>query len=468
MANAATSSEGRPASWKWIICGLLLCATMLNYMDRQTLSLTITEISAELGLNNEQYGWLETSFGMAFAVGAVVFGLLVDRVGVRWLYPLVFVGWSAAGIATAFAAVIGKSLAGFVWDAPDSAQEAYVGLFACRTMLGLFEAGHWPCALVTTQRLLSRADRSFGNSLLQSGASVGAILTPIVVQMMVSDAAGSWRGPYMVIGAIGMLWIVPWLLLVRSTDLQVGIFEEAIADSATTSREATSRDESSEGSRGPNPYRPPANNHASESNGSIVPRFVALVVTVIAINMTWQYFRVWMPKFLREFHGYDRTDVNWFTSAYYISTDIGCLAVGAAVKWMTGRGTEVHRARMITFFFCALLTSLGLIAAILPRSPFLLGILLAIGFGALGVFPNYYAFTQELSLKRQGMISGALGAITWVVTSIMQTLVGRNIDQTKSYALGIGFVGFGPVLGWLALATLWNRSKSDRTRDPSP
>lgn len=446
---------------------MLLCATMLNYMDRQTLSLTITEISKELGLNNEQYGWLETSFGMAFATGAVVFGLLVDRVGVRWLYPFVFIGWSAAGIATAFAATIGKSLAGMVWDAPDSAQEAYTGLFVCRTVLGLFEAGHWPCALVTTQRMLSRADRAFGNSLLQSGASVGAILTPIVVQMMVTDEVGSWRAPYMVIGVIGMFWVVPWLLLVRSTDLQVASTAGQNVDTSQTNRDTVVRGPSSS-ARATGDEANRADPATSESNGNIVPRFIALVVTVIAINMTWQYFRVWMPKFLREFHEYDRTDVNWFTSAYYISTDIGCLAVGAAVKWMSGRGIGVHRSRMITFFCCALLTSLGLVAAMLPRSPLLLGVLLAIGFGALGVFPNYYAFTQELSLRRQGMISGALGAITWVVTSIMQTLVGRNVDQTKSYSLGISLVGFGPILGWLALATLWNRPAKKPAEAPGP
>ena len=163
-----TAASGRRSTiWKWTICGLLLLATMLNYMDRQTLSLTITEISAELGLNNEQYGNLETGFGFAFAGGAICFGLLVDRFSVRWLYPLVFAGWSLAGIAAAYAELVGGWLTPILSamspsmrasaEANPASMDAYLGLMACRVVLGFFEAGHWPCALVTTQNGCYRA-----------------------------------------------------------------------------------------------------------------------------------------------------------------------------------------------------------------------------------------------------------------------------------------------------------------------
>ena len=140
----STSGGARSPQWKWYICGILLLATMLNYMDRQTLANTITDISKELGLNNEQYGQLEFGFGMAFAAGGILVGFLVDRLSVRWMYPLVLIGWSSAGIATAYADQIGHWLqsAGFGGGAPPG----YVGLMACRITLGLFEAGQWPCA----------------------------------------------------------------------------------------------------------------------------------------------------------------------------------------------------------------------------------------------------------------------------------------------------------------------------------
>ncbi len=137
-------SPTRSPNWKWYVCGVLLLATMLNYMDRQTLANTITDISKELGLNNKQYGQLEFGFGMAFATGGILVGFLVDKISVRLMYPLVLIGWSSAGIATAYAQQIGELLlqAGI----GDSAAPGYTGLLVCRIALGLFEAGQWPCA----------------------------------------------------------------------------------------------------------------------------------------------------------------------------------------------------------------------------------------------------------------------------------------------------------------------------------
>ena len=133
---------------------------------------------------------------------AIVTGFVADRISPRWCYPIVLLGWSGVGFAT-----------GWVTN--------YWELLACRLLLGFFEAGHWPCALVTSQRLLSRSDRPLGNSILQSGASLGALATPIVVLLLVSDAPESWRLPFRVIGGIGIFWVVGWLAVIRSKDLEV-------------------------------------------------------------------------------------------------------------------------------------------------------------------------------------------------------------------------------------------------------
>lgn len=453
-------NQTRPDSWKWYVCGLLLMATMLNYMDRQTLSLTITDISRELHLNNEQYGNLETGFGLAFAAGGLFAGLLVDRLSVRWLYPLMFIGWSLAGVATAYAHPIGVACAPWLErlfglgpppeldSAALASRQAYLGLMVCRSTLGFFEAGHWPCALVTVQRLLRPSDRPFGNSLLQSGASIGAILTPLVVQLLVSDQPGSWRSPFLIIGLTGMLWVVPWLLLIRGSDLRP---QEANEPDAGSEKSRSSADA---------PAVRPADGAAQ-----FWPRFAALVVTVVMINLTWQYFRVWLPKFLREYHEYDRMTVNFFTSAFYISTDVGCIAAGFAVKYLAARQWSVHRARMTTFLCCGLLTATSMVAAILPGGSALFVVLLVIGMGSLGLFPNYYAFTQELSTRRLGALTGVLGAVAWVISSLMQKYVGRNIDETQSYAAGIFVVGLAPLVAWLALALLWSLRSPKRVSD---
>jgi ACS family hexuronate transporter-like MFS transporter len=453
---------------KWLVCGMLLLALVLNYMDRQTLSLTITAIEKEIHLTNTQYGRLEKGFGYAFAFGALFFGVLVDRVSVRWLYPAVLLGWSVAGLATGYADRLGEGLAPLVigWidlrrlsfgsaepltgTPPDpSSLRAYLGFLVCRVALGFFEAGQWPCALVTTQRLLSRADRSLGNSILQSGASIGAILTPIVVGLFApplsgdgpasgtavaaldESTAGWWRSPFVVIGAMGILWIPPWLWMSWGIDL-----------------------------RRPPPSTASEPANAAEGDGEwllLARRYAALLVVVIVLNMVWQYFRVWLPKMLEQYHGYSPREVRWFIVAYYVATDLGCLSSGALARLLATRGMRVHASRLTAFSICALLTSMSTLASMLPKGPLLLGILLLVGFGALGLFPNYYSFAQELTERHQGKVTGSLGFITWVVSAEMQEIVGRAIDRTQSYAEGVFWIGLTPLLGLAALLLLWGR-----------
>jgi len=167
-------------------------------------------ISREFHLNQEQYGNLEMAFGWAFAVGSILFGVIADRISARWLYPSVLILWSLMGFAT-----------GLV--------QTYTGLLFCRTMLGLFEAGHWPCGLKTTQRLLAPKDRTMGNSVLQSGPSIGAIITPLLMSTLLSSEPGSWRFSFQVIGGVGIAWVVVWLVLLRDTDFAADASEPARA-----------------------------------------------------------------------------------------------------------------------------------------------------------------------------------------------------------------------------------------------
>ena len=133
-----------------------------------------TRVTKEFHLSQEQYGDMELAFGWAFAVGSLIFGFLADRFRVYWLYPVVLSGWSLMGIASA-------------------QTEGYWPLLTCRVLLGFFEAGHWPCALKTTFALLEPKDRTMGNSVLQSGASIGAVVTPPLMLWLMTDELSSWR-----------------------------------------------------------------------------------------------------------------------------------------------------------------------------------------------------------------------------------------------------------------------------------
>src|SRR5581483_10945681 len=177
-------------SWKWWVCGVLLLATFLNYMDRQALAVTLPELKRDYNLQEKRIGLIEGCFGFAFAAGSVLFGFLADRLGPRRLYPLVLTGWSLAGIATGFAGHAGLTR----WlESPgdDPGAGTFRWLLFWRTVLGLCEAGHWPCALITARQILSTKDRPLGNGILQSGAASASILIPLYAEF-VDVLGGTW------------------------------------------------------------------------------------------------------------------------------------------------------------------------------------------------------------------------------------------------------------------------------------
>jgi ACS family hexuronate transporter-like MFS transporter len=451
-------------TWKWWVCGLLLLATMLNYMDRLTLNLTGKQIMAEFGLNKRDYGQLESAFAFAFALGAIVFGWLADRWPVRWLYPAAVLAWSAAGFGTGLATT-------------------FVHLLICRALLGLFEAGNWPCALRTTQHILPPSERTMGNSLLQSGAAFGAILTPLIV-IGFSQFTPSWRPAFLAIGILGATWAFVWLptvgrgdlqiarspggptlisvlgwlvlLLVIDTAVHLGAFPGApswlplaekfavtalgIAGVFLWLRHATRDDR-----------------HLPRRNFFL--RFWALVALVIAINTTWHFLRAWLPLFLQDPpHNYTKEEAGWFTLAYYVAADVGSLSSGLLVLYLARSGMTVFGSRVSVFSVCALLALLALAVTSLPSGPLLLGVLLVIGFASLALFPIYYSFSQDLTVRHQGKVTGALGCINWLAMALLHELVGDSVERTRSYADGMTLAGLAPLVGFAVLLLLWRQA----------
>jgi MFS transporter, ACS family, hexuronate transporter len=407
------AGASRSATWRWFICGLLLLATVVNYMDRLTINNLAIEIQNEFHLNDKQYGYTELGFGMAFAIGSLLFGWMVDRVGVYWLYPVVLVGWSAMGFLTGLS-------------------RSFEELLALRFFLGLFEAGHFPCGLKTIQVLMAPRDRALGNSLLQSGTALGAVLAPQVILSLLRDDPTGWRRPFLVIGAGGMAWIALWFASIRPRDLRVPRLSPGTID------------------------KPKFAEKTSFWQLVFSPQFLALAIMVICINMNWHLFRVWLPKFLRQARGYDRETMLNFTTYYYIAADAGAIIAGLVTGWLARRGFSVYSSRMWVFAGCCLLTTMTTAAAFLPKGPLLLGALLVVAFGGLGSYAAYYSLTQDLSFKHQGKISGALATLTWLVTAAFHPLFGDYLDKTHQYDRVVGVVGWLPMVALFATLWLWH------------
>jgi len=365
-------------------------------------------VTQEFGLSEQQYGNLELVFGWAFAAGSLVFGFMADRFRIYWLYPCVLAGWSVMGMVSG-------------WT------HSYAELLVCRTLLGFFEAGHWPCALKTTFAVLDEKDRTMGNSILQSGASIGAVITPQVMKALMTEELGSWRGAFVVVGGTGLAWVLLWFACMRKRDLDL-------------------------------PPAPPKQTDSSLWQILLGRRFWALAILLTGIQAVWHMYRVWLMKFLQTGRGYSESAALDFNSAYFISTDIGCFVAGAASMWLIRkRGFSPHGARRWVYAAACLFTSLSVLLPWLGKGGLLLGVLLAIGAGALALFPCYYSFVQELSDRHVGRLTGLLSMWVWAVTSPLHNLFGWMADTTKSYDLGLVIAGLAPWLGVIAMTFLWKK-----------
>lgn len=449
------SASGALSRRTIFICILLLLASAVNYMDRQTLAVTAARIKSEFGLDNIQYGRVEAVFGYSFAFGSIFWGVLVDRFSVRWIYPIGLLGWSLMGFLTGWA-------------------RDYDELYKCRLLLGVFESAHWPCALKTTQALLSKHRRAMGNSLLQSGTSIGAILTPIVMLAILTDEPGSWRAGFQGIAIVGAMWVFLWLYLVRDGDFII----QSPADPEL---------------------------HQTRSgyqwwHDIFTRKFAIVLLMIICINTMWQVVRAWLPLIMQENYGFTERQTLIFNSFWYIATDLGCVASGFIALTMAHKGWSVKSSRLLSLllgvsFFASIIavpflnhriqaaagsTASGAATSptagasgALPQAPrtwgreaeaffnlqpsqfAMLAILLISGAGALAIFPIYYSFAQDVSPLHQGKVTSVSATGGWLASSYAQPWFGWLKEQTGNYDIGLFLISILPVFPLVALYLFW-------------
>ncbi len=413
----ADQPNASASPWRWWVCGLLFLATTLNYMDRVALNQMARRIQDALALDNIEYSRLESGFSFAFALGALTFGFIVDRVNVRWVYAFAVLGWSAAGVFTGYAS-------GFAW------------LFTCRIALGLFEAGNWPCGIRTTKAVLRPDERSFGNSLFQSGTALGAVCTPFLVLAILrwADASGesadSWRLPFRLIGYLGIGWVALWFLTVPGSMLAGASGRQASDANAPAARYVdVFRDR----------------------------RFWALLGMVVTVNITWHTYRSWLPKYLQEIREFTEADMTGLTTAYYLLADVGSWTVGLLTLLLIRRyGLAGHNARLLVYLGCGGLALVSLVVPFAPTGFALTGLILVYAFAALGLFPTYFAMSQELSMAHQGKVTGTLGAGAHLTLSlVVYPIQGWVIQTTKSYDWVLAAAGVFPLIGFALMVFLW-------------
>lgn len=182
--KGGSAARGAFGQFRWVVCGLLFLATAINYMDRQVLGLLKPVLDQEIGWSQIDYANVVTSFQVAYAIGLLGFGPLVDFLGTRRGYALSIVWWSLAAA--------GHGLA-----------RSAFGFGVARFALGVGEAGNFPAAVKAVSEWFPRRERALANGLFNSGSNVGAILAPALVPWL--TVCYGWQGCFVALGAVGIV-----------------------------------------------------------------------------------------------------------------------------------------------------------------------------------------------------------------------------------------------------------------------
>lgn len=320
----------RVRGMRWVIVGLIFFATLINYIDRLTVSVLAPVITKELNLTNTEFGTVATWFLLAYTISQSLSGKLYDRIGIKKGFTVSIVVWSLAAMAHAFSAGI-RSLSAF------------------RFVLGLGEAGNWPGAAKTVAEWFPVRQRAFGMAIFNSGAAIGSIVAPPLIVGLYTYF-GHWQQVFIFTGLLGFVWLAVWWLVYDKPESHKWITAEELA--VIREKEDTLPED--------------AIDNAKQVGWLQLLRYRqtwSIVIARFLVDPIWWLYITWLPLFLYQVHGFDLKQIGLFAWVPYVAADAGSLFGGWLSGFLIGRGWTVNSARKIVIGFAALLMPAGIAAA---------------------------------------------------------------------------------------------------------
>lgn len=364
---------------RWRVAVLLCLITTINYLDRQALAITGPTVMQEFGLDNVEFGLINSTFLFAYAIGHLLAGPFIDRFGTRRAFSLAVVAWSVAGMLHA----AGRGFGSFL---------------ALRGLLGLTEAANFPAALKSVAEWFPKRDRSLAVGIVTVGPGLGAVIAPPLLGWL--TLAWGWQAAFLVPGVIGFFWLLAWQRWYRPPEEHPGIgADERRLILADREEGAGATEAGRVGWR--------------ELAGFLRYREVwGLVLSRFANDGAFYFFITWLPTWLVQSRGLDLRAIAAAAWVPYLAADLGSVAGGWAGQRLIARGASVDRARKACIWAGALLVPLALPAAqagSVTTALALIGLaMFAIQFKAA----NLFALPVDLFPARVvGSVWGLFGAI---------------------------------------------------------
>ncbi|WP_300379073.1 MFS transporter [Henriciella sp.] len=417
------------AGLRWWVVTLVALATVINYIDRQSLNVLWPDISAELypdkteDERKEIYALISVIFVFAYAFGQAIFGKIFDWIGTRLGFALSILVWSLATAAHAFA----RGLTSFA-------------IF--RAILGVAEAGNWPGATKANAEWFPTKERALAQGIFNSGAAIGGIVSiPLIALLSVYF---SWHTIFIIVGVTGLLWLVPWLVLVKAPPKEHTWLSDAERDYILTGQQNQDLEGDGEFDEG---YTPGTVEMLSRRQSW------GVIIASAAIDPIWWLFVFWIPIYLSEVYGFNVKEIGLYGWVPYVGAMLGAWFGGLLAQNRIKAGWSVNATRKLTITFGCLLMLPCLLAMSIAASPVAAVLIMAlILFGFQTTIGNVQTLPSDFfGGKSVGSLAGFSGMAAKLGAAGLTYLVpwlttGGN--YTPAFVIGAA-------LALIALASVW-------------
>ncbi|WKK66449.1 MFS transporter [Lutimonas zeaxanthinifaciens] len=391
---------------RWWIITLIFIATVINYIDRTAFALLWPEMGKDLGMGKTDYAIMLNVFMACYAVGKFASGKLYDKIGTRLGFTVSIIIWSLASAFHAFARGI-------------------ISLSIVRGLLGIGEAGNWPGAVKSNGEWFPIKERAVAQGIFNAGASIGNVIAPFVIVFLYS--LFGWKTTYIILGLVGMLWVIPWLFLNKSTPEKHPWVTQEERDLIVADRIEGELEESSKKDKGLSlrkilSYR--------ESWGVLSCRFF--------IEPIWWFFAGWMPIYLNDKFGLSIEEIAATMWISYLMAAAGSILGGMFTeRLMKSRSVDFSRKATIALGGLFILLAFVGIITIVRENNFMTFIYLAglALFGFQFAIGNIQTISSDLFKGSSvGTLAGLAGTVAAVSPMIMNWFVGQITSNSYTPA----------------------------------
>ena len=413
---------------RWWVVSLIALATIINYIDRQALSVLWPDIVEDLfpektALERKQiYANISIVFVFAYAFGQAIFGKIFDWIGTRIGFVLSIGVWSLATVAHAFA-------------------QGMLSFSIFRAILGIAEAGNWPGAAKGNAEWFPTKERALAQGIFNSGAAIGGIIAiPMIAYMTVYF---NWQLIFIVVGGAGLLWLIPWMILVKAPPGKHPWITEQEREYILTGQRSTTQASDAEEEE----YAP--------STGELLARKESwgVIIASAAIDPIWWLFVFWIPIYLNEVYGMDVQAIGIYGWVPYVGAMFGAWFGGLLAQNRLKAGWDTNKTRKLVITLGCLIMLPALIAMADPGDPVAAVMIMAvILFGFQTAIGNVQTLPSDLyGTKTVGSLSGfsgmaaKLGAVG--LTSLVPYLTADG-NYTPAFVIGAS-------LAIIAMLAIW-------------